>query len=118
MYDLAGVGLGEPQLTGHSVDAVGAAELSFAKAELAILFAELIANLLLGLDVIRGLNGIEVLETVDHNEREEHSASGGEDAHLACTNWIGGFHESGIVEAMREEDLRCADSATTHGLLR
>ena len=118
VYDLARVRLGEAQLTGHSVDATGAAELSFAKAELAVLFAELVENLLLRLDAVGGLDGMEVLETVYHDERKEHGAGGGEDTHLARADGIGGFNETGIVEAMREEDFRRADSATTHGLLR
>ena len=47
VYDLAGLWLGEAELASHPIDTARAAELSFAEAELAILFAELIANLLL-----------------------------------------------------------------------
>jgi hypothetical protein len=44
---LAGLRFGEAELTSHSVDAAGAAELGFTEAKLAVLFAKLIAHLLL-----------------------------------------------------------------------
>jgi len=118
VHDLAGLRFGETELTRHSIDAAWAAELSFAEAELTVLFAKLIANLLLRLDAVRGLDGVEVLETINHDEREEHGAGGGEHTHLARAHWIGGFNETRIVEAMGEENFRRADTATTHGLLR
>ena len=118
VHHLAGLRFGEAELAGHSVDAAGAAELRFAKAELAVLFAELIHHLLLGLDAIRVLDGIEVLEAINHDQREEHRAGCGEDTHLPRTNRIGCLDQSRIVEAVRKENFRRSDSATTHGLLR
>ena len=47
VYNLAGLRFRESELASHPIDTARAAELSFAEAELAILFAELIANLLL-----------------------------------------------------------------------
>jgi len=60
---------------------------------------------------------MEVLKAIDHDERKEHSAGCGEDPHLASANRIGCFDETRIIEAVREEDFRRADSAATHGLL-
>ena len=80
---LTGLRLGEPKLAGHLIDAAGLRELGLGETQLAILLPQLIERLLFALDAVAALDGVEVLQAVDHDEREEHGDGDGKDAHLA-----------------------------------
>ena len=71
MNDLARLRLNQPQLASHSIDAAGLRELCLGEPQLAILFAQLIANLFLRLHAVRAFNGAEVLQTINHDQREQ-----------------------------------------------
>jgi hypothetical protein len=117
VHNLAWLGLLEAELAGHAVDAAGLRELGLRQTELAILFAELVAHLFLRLDAVGVLDGVEVLQAIDHDERKQDCHRGREDAHLARTDRICRLDEAGVVEVMGEDDLRGTDSAAAHGLL-
>ena len=68
--------------------------------------------------LVGALDGVEVLQAVDHDEREEDRGGGREDAHLARAHRVSRLHQPGIVDVRREDELGRADSATAHGLLR
>src|SRR5208337_3734842 len=63
--------LGESQLAGHLVNAARLGELGLTEAKLTVLLAQLIEHLLLALDAVAALNGVKVLQAIDHDEREE-----------------------------------------------
>ena len=115
--NLAGLRLLQAELASHAVDAAGLRQLRLRQAKLAILFTKLVANLLLRLDAVGTLNGVEMLQAIEHDEREEHRHRGREYTHLARANGIGRLDESRIIDVVREDDFRRADSATTHRLL-
>ncbi len=115
---LAGLRLGETKLAGHLIDAARLGKLGFAQAQLAILLAQLVEDLLFGLDVIAALNGVKVLQAINHDEREEHGHGGGEDAHLAHADRVRGLDETGVVKMLREKILRHAHAAAELHLLR
>ena len=88
------------------------------EAQLAILFAQLIERLLFALDAVAALDGGEVLQAVDHDEREEHGDGGGKDAHFANAHRVSGLDQAGVVNALDEEVLRHADAPPALDLLR
>ena len=63
--------LGKTHLARHSVDAARLRELCLGQPQLAILLAQLVANLLLRLDPVTALDGVEMLQAVDHRQQEE-----------------------------------------------
>src|SRR5208337_2588293 len=81
-------------------------------------FAELIERLLLRLHAIGALNGAEMLEAVEHDERKKQGDSGSEDAHLVHTHRVSGLDETRVVKVLDEIDFRRADAAAAQGLLR
>ena len=82
MNDLSRLGLGKTQQAGHGIDASGLGELCLREAQLAVLFAQLVQRLLFRLDAITAFDGVEVLQAIDHHEREEHGDRRRENAHL------------------------------------
>ena len=61
-HHLAGLRRIQTQLAGHLIDAVRIAKLRFGEPQLAVLFLEQSALLLLGLDPVSIFNGAEVLQ--------------------------------------------------------
>jgi hypothetical protein len=118
MDHLAGLRRVEAKLAGHQVDAGRLRELSLREAKLAVLFTELVAHLLFRFNAIATLDGVEVLQTVDHNQGEEQAGGGAEDAHFAHAHWIGRLHQAGVVNGSGEVKLRRAHTASAQGLLR
>ena len=51
-------------------------ELGFTQAQLTIVFAQLVEHLFLALDTVAAFNGGEVLQAIDHDEREEDGDGG------------------------------------------
>ncbi len=118
VHDLAGQGSGKTHLVSEAIDAAGLRKLCFGETELAILFAELIELLFFRFDTVGAFDGAEVLQAVDHDQREEHGDGGREDAHLAHAHGIGCFDQAGVIEVPGKHDLRSADAAAAHSLLR
>jgi len=116
--DLTRIRRCQSHLMGEAIDAGGLRELGFAQAELAIFFAELIELLLFRLDSIRAFDGAEVLQAIHHDKREQNGNCGGEDAHLAHTDRIRRFDETGVVKVLSEHDLWRTNAAAAQGLLR
>src|SRR5271156_1733750 len=79
--DLTGLRLGKPKLVGHLIDAAGLRELGFAQVQLGILLAQLVESLLFALNAVAAFNGAEMLQAVNHDEREERDHGGREHAH-------------------------------------
>ena len=105
-------------MTSQTVNAAGLRHFCFAKAQLAILFAELIERLLFRLHAIGALDGAEMLQAVDHDKREEQGDGGSEDAHLVHAHGVGGLDEARVVKVLGKADFGRADAAAARGLLR
>jgi hypothetical protein len=117
MNHLAGLRRVKPMLAGHQIDACRLRELGLREAKLAILFAELIAHLLFRLNAIAAFNGVEVLQTIDHDQSKEHAGGRAEDAHFAHAHRIGRLDQAGVVKVAGEVELRSAHAAPAQGLL-
>jgi hypothetical protein len=68
--------LGKAELTRQFVDASRLAQLRLTQAQLAVLLAQLLNDLLFALHAVAALNGVEVLQAVDHDQGKEHSRGG------------------------------------------
>ncbi len=74
----------EPKLARHLVDAARLRQLGFAQVKLAVLLAQLVEGLLFALHAIAALDGGEVLQAVNHDQREQHG-DGGENTRISRT---------------------------------
>jgi hypothetical protein len=70
------------------------------------------------LDAIAAFNGVEVLQAVDHDQREEHGDGGGKDAHLAHAHRDRSLDQARVVKMLGEIELRRAHAAAALRLLR
>src|ERR1035437_9403589 len=100
-------------LSRHSIDAAGLRKLCFRKPELTVIFAQLIADLLLRFDAVGALDGAEVLQAVDHDERKQERDRGGENAHFAHTHGVRRLDEPAIVKVLGKVELRRAHTAAS-----
>ncbi len=85
MNHLAGLRLGEPSWRAIWSMRPGCVSSASLRRNLAILLAQLVEHLLLALDAVAALDGVEVLQAIDHDEREEHGDGGGEKTRISRT---------------------------------
>src|ERR1035437_4149901 len=114
MNHLTGLRLGKTQLARHSIDAIRLCELCFGEPQLAVVFAQLVADLLLRFDAVGALDGAEVLEAVDHDERKQERDRGGKDAHFAHTHGVRRLDQPAIVKVLGKVELRRAHRSEEH----
>src|ERR1035438_9302341 len=70
-----------------------------------VLFANLVERLLFLLDAVATLNGIEVLQAVNHYQRKEDGDSAGEQAHFAYTHRVGSLDQPRVVNVPGKIEL-------------
>src|SRR4051812_30797560 len=107
MNHLSGRRHSQAQFARLAINAARLGELRLGESKLAVLLAQLVAYLLLRFHTVGALDGAEVLQAVNHDEREQDSDRGREDAHLAHANRVSGFHQAGVVETAGEVELGC-----------
>ena len=117
MNHLARLRLHKPHLSGQSVDALRLRQLRLSEAQLAILLAQLLPDLLLRLDPIAALDGAEMLQAINHGEREKNGNGGGEDTHLPGSRRIGRLDHAAIVKVLGKKELRRVHAPPAQGLL-
>ncbi len=114
---LARLRLGKAHLAGHLINPFRLSELRLGQAQLAILFTQLLANLLFRLDAVALLDGAEVLQTINHGQRKENRDSGGEVANLAGAHRIGRLDQAAVVKALGKAELRRTHATAPQRLL-
>ena len=114
---LARLRLGKAHFAGHSVDAARLGELCLGEAQLTIFLAQLLADLLFRLDPVTALDGVEVLQPVDHSQHEENHDGLGETAYLVRSRRVGRLDEAAVVKVLGERELRRVHTPTPQSLL-
>ena len=105
----------QAHLARHGVDAARLRKLRLGQPQLPVLLTQRLDLLLFGLDAVAHLDGAEMLQAIEHHQRKQDSHGRGEDAHLADAHRVGRLDQTGVVDALGEEDFE--RGATAQALL-